>query len=45
MCCKDDTTDPIHINKTRQLPWFKPVVEEEGEFLISLNYHLLFFLP
>ena len=44
-CCKDDITDPVHINKTRQLPWFKPVVEEEGEFLILLYYHLLFFLP
>ena len=31
-CCKDDTTDPVHINKTRQLPWFKPVDEKEGEF-------------
>ena len=37
-CCKDDITDPVHINKTRQLPWFKSVVEEEGEFLISLYY-------
>ena len=31
-CCKDDTTDPVPIDKTHQLPWFKPVVEEEGEF-------------
>ena len=31
-CCKDDTTDPVHINKTHQLPWFKSVVEKEGEF-------------
>ena len=44
-CCKDDITYPVHINETRQLPWFKPVVEEEGEFLILLYYHLLFFLP
>ena len=30
-CCKDDTTDPVPINKSRQLSWFKPAVEEEGE--------------
>ena len=42
ICCKDDTTDPVHINRTRQQPWFKLVGEEKGELLILLNYHLYF---
>ena len=34
ICCKNETTDYIPINKIRQLPWFGPVVEEGGELLI-----------
>ena len=42
-CCIDDTTDPVPINKSRQLSWFKPEVEEEGEFL-CINYFVLVFI-
>ena len=42
-CCIDDTTEPVPINKSCQLSWFKPAVEEEGEFL-CINYFVLVFI-
>ena len=40
ICCKDDTNDPVRINRTRQQPWF---VVEEGGFLTTLYYHFFGF--
>ena len=48
LCCIDETSDPVPINQTRQLPWFKPVVKEKGEFFnmsITVCFFFLCFLP
>ena len=44
LCCNDETNDPVPINQTCQLPQFKPVVKEKGEFLICQLLYVFFFL-